>query len=821
MKDYSQYIARYRESDGTPQALIDHLEGASALASEFAGKVDLPRFGELMGLLHDFGKYSKAFQSYLKSSVGKIEPDEDEYVDARRMKGKIDHSTVGAQYLREQGKKESRFWLIAMDIMSLCIASHHSGLIDCLAPDGVDVFTKRMQKPGDKTHFIEVERNLEEQLRSRVQALRTSTQIEDEMSCLLERFGKGMPSLETGQFMLGFLTRFLFSALIDADRLNSAERKPADKPDWQPLIDLLEIHLAGFSIRNRIDEIRADISESCLKSAARGKGLIQLTVPTGGGKTLASLRFALSHASKHGMDRIIYVVPYTSIIDQNARVARSVFAALEINGRQVVLEHHSNLTPEQDTNESKLLAENWDAPIIYTTAVQFLETLFAAGTRGVRRLHQLANAVIIFDEIQTIPIRTIHLFNNAINFLVGQCGSTVVFCTATQPILDKVDPKKGAARLASDAEMMPNVGELFRDLQRARIEDHCKDTGWTEEEVVETALQELEMSGSVLIIVNKKAQAKALYQRLHDKLDHVYHLSTSMCPAHRTAILDKVKACLDPEDPTPVICISTQLIEAGVDVDFGTVIRYLAGLDSIAQAAGRCNRNGLRETGRVLIVNPANEGLDRLPEIRNAQEVTKRVLRELSDNPTFFDNDLQSPKSLKRYYDYYYFKRAHEMAFPVGRRDISDLTGNDNLLTMLSTNAGAVQIYMNERKEAPKLHLRQSFMSAARAFKAIDSPSQGVIVPYGAGERIIADLTCAGFDDKGRLLKEAQRYSVNLFPYELEKLKEQRRLYEVWSGSGIYYLDECYYSEEFGVSMEPVADMKLLIVSGGDNEEPY
>ncbi|ACM21759.1 CRISPR-associated nuclease and helicase Cas3 [Geotalea daltonii FRC-32] len=822
MRHDSQYVARYRDSDGMPQSVQDHLEGVSTLAASYTGKIGLPTIGELMGLLHDLGKYSAAFQSYLQSSEGKIEPDEEEYVDAGRMKGKIDHSTAGAQYLREQGKKDSRFWQIATDIMALCIASHHSGLIDCLASDGADVFTKRMQKPGDKTHFAEVDRNLEEQVRNRVQALLTSTQIENEMRRLLERLGKDMPSLEIGQFMLGFLTRFLFSALIDADRLNSAERKPANKPDWQPLIDLLEIHLAGFTVRNRIDEIRADISESCLQSAARGKGLIQLTVPTGGGKTLASLRFALHHAAKHGMDRIIYVVPYTSIIDQNARVARSVFAALEKNGRQIVLEHHSNLTPEQDTNESKLLAENWNVPIIYTTAVQFLETLFAAGTRGVRRLHQLANAVIIFDEIQTIPIRTIHLFNNAINFMVGQCGSTVVFCTATQPILDRVDPKKGAARLASDAEMMPNVGELFRDLHRARIEDHCKDTGWTEEAVAETALQELESSGSVLIIVNKKTQAKALYQRLHDKLDHVYHLSTSMCPAHRTAILDKVKACLNPENPLPVICISTQLIEAGVDVDFGTVIRYLAGLDSIAQAAGRCNRNGLRKIGRVLIVNPANEGLDRLPEIRNAQDVTKRVLREFKDNPDFFNRDLQSPKSLERYYDYYFFQRAGEMDFPVSDRDIRNMPRQrDTLLNLLSKNEDSVQIYLNEHKQAPSLYLRQSFMSAARAFKAIDSPSQGVIVPYGAGERIIADLSASGFDDKGRLLKEAQRYSVNLFPYELEKLKEQRRLYEVWSGSGIYCLDERHYSEEFGVSMEPVADMKLLIVSGGDNEEPY
>jgi len=805
----SEFVARYRLSDGTPQSLIDHLEGASVLASAFAGKIGLPQFGELMGLIHDFGKYSSAFQGYIKSSEGRIEPDDDEYVDSRKMKGKIDHSTAGAQYLWKN-KGDSLFWQIAAEIIALCIVSHHSGLIDCLSPDGNDVFSKRMDKPTEKTHVDEVQSKVDGTVLDHVNRLLTSSNIEGELRRRLELLRKEVLSPETGQFMLGFLTRFLFSALIDADRLNSAEREPASNLEWRLLIEKLEAHLANFTSRNRIDEIRSDISSSCFKFAIREKGLYQLTVPTGGGKTLASLRFALHHAEQHKMDRIIYVVPYTSIIDQNARVARSVFAPIEESGRHVVLEHHSNLTPEQDTSQSKLLAENWDAPIIYTTAVQFLETLFAAGTRGVRRLHQLANAVIIFDEIQTIPIRTVHLFNNAINFLVGQCGATVVFCTATQPLLDKVDLKKGAARLSTHSQMMRDVGGLFRELRRTTIEDKCKDEGWTDDEVAETALQQLDEAGSVLIIVNKKAQARELFQRLHIRIEHVYHLSTSMCPAHRTAVLDKVKACLDPKSPVPVICISTQLIEAGVDVDFGAVIRYLAGLDSIAQAAGRCNRNGLRSTGRVLIVNPANEGLDKLTEIRMAQEITKRVLREFQDAPAAFDHDLQSPQAMERYYLYYFFQRAHEMAFPVSRKDFER---DDDLFSLLSTNGQSVEAYKIAQKQAPLLHLRQSFMSAAKAFKVIDSPTEGVIVPYGTeGERIIADLSSLSrFDDKSKSLKEAQRYSVNLFRHEVSKLKEKQRLYEAWEGSGIYCLDERHYSEQFGASTEEVSEMKTLI----------
>lgn len=802
-----QHIARYRQSDGTPQSLIEHLEGASVLASGFAGKIGLPSFGELMGLLHDFGKYSEAFQSYIKSAAGKIEPEDDEYVDADRMRGKIDHSTAGAQYIWEK-KTNSPFGQMAAEIMALCMASHHSGLIDSLSPDGADLFSKRMDKPTEKTHVEGVKGKVDESIRQHVNRLLASSEIDGELRQRLElMLLTGQPQ-GINQFMLGFLTRFLFSALIDADRLNSAERQPRPKQEWPLLIDILEASLAGFKVKNRIDEIRADISSSCRSFAGRERGLYQLTVPTGGGKTLASLRFALHHADRYKMDRIIYVVPYTSIIDQNARVARSVFASLEEGGRQIVLEHHSNLTPEQDTSQSKLLAENWDAPIIYTTAVQFLETLFAAGTRGVRRLHQLANAVIIFDEIQTIPIRTVHLFNNAINFLVEQGGSTVVFCTATQPLLHEVDATKGAARFFANSQMMRDVGSLFRELHRVSIEDKCKPGGWTDDEVAETALQQLDGAGSVLIIVNKKAQARELFRRLHGKTEHVYHLSTSMCPAHRATVLDKVKVCLAPENSVPVICISTNLIEAGVDVDFGSVIRYLAGLDSIAQAAGRCNRNGLRPTGKVWIINKENEGLDKLPEIMMAQEVTRRILREFKDDPAAFDYDRQSPKAMECYYRYYFFQRAHEMAFPVSRQEIGR---DDDLLSLLSMNSKSVQIYQNERKQAPPLNLRQSFMSAAKAFKAIDSPTEGVIVPYSEeGERIIAELSRSRFEEKSKLLKEAQRYSVNLFPYEQRKLAGM--LYEVWEGSGIFWLDERHYSEEFGVSTEGVAEMKTRIV---------
>ena len=797
-------VARYRRIDGTVQSVREHLEGCSTLAATFAAKIGFASLGELLGTVHDLGKYSGEFQAYIKSAEGIIEPDDDEYVEADHLKGKIDHSTAGAQFLWKS-KGDSPAGQIAAEIMALCIASHHCGLIDCLSPDGTDFFIKRMDKSIERTHYEEVMELADKAIIDRARVGLELIKSGQEFSNRLINLFNKEDSRKINQFRLGFLTRFLLSTLIDADRLNSAEHQPRSKTRWEPLEKALEENLSNIRSENRIDQIRAQISLSCMEAAAREKQrLYQLTVPTGGGKTLASLRFALRHAAYHNMDRIIYVVPYTSIIDQNARIASSIFKPCEEAMGQVVLEHHSNLTPERDTWRSKLLSENWDAPIIFTTAVQILETLFGSGTRGVRRLHQLANAILVFDEIQTIPIRMVHLFNNAINFLVEQCGSTVVFCTATQPLLGDTDRVKGSARLSLDAEMMPNVGTLFRDLKRTNIEDKCKPSGWSVGEVASLALQQVHEAVNVLVVVNKKAQARDLYQALKGKVGHLFHLSTNMCPAHRMAVLDEVKGLLSPGHETPLICVSTQLIEAGVDVDFGAVIRYLTGLDSIAQAAGRCNRNGLRSIGRVSIINAANENLDNLPEIRIAKEVTERVLREYRLTPEDFGSELQGPEAMNRYYQYYFFQRAHEMAFPISRQDIGR---DDDLLNLLSENTQSVSAYTREHNSVPPdHHLRQSFMAAAKAFRAIESPAEGVIVPYGEeGRNIVAELFSSNYGVIKDLLRKAQRYSVNLFPHEVQYFKGSGLLRELSEGSGIFCLDPRHYSEEFGVSTEEVA----------------
>ena len=741
------------------------------------------------------------------------------------MKGKIDHASAGAQVLFRYFSDNGDVGLLTMQMLSLAIASHHSGLIDCLAPDGGNTFTKRMEKADEKTRYKECILNLDSDIKHEIDALLSDALLVNLLNEKLPLLAEEYDENDTRVFKLGLLTRFLFSCLIDADRLNTADfefpeeakqRNHGNYETWSILIEKLENRLKEFQCKNIVDKLRQDISNSCLQFSSKPKGLYQLSVPTGGGKTLASLRFAINHAKEHKMDRVIYVIPYTSIIDQNAQTVREIFEEKSESGvysNDIVLEHHSNLTPEEENTKQRLLSDNWDAQVVFTTMVQFLEAFFGSGTRSARRMHQLANAVIIFDEIQTLPIRCVHLFNLATRFLTQGCGSTVVLCTATQPLLGEVLPVQRALKLTPEQQMMPNVEELFKELKRVEVYDRRKQGGWTDSEVAELTEQELEETGSVLIVVNTKKSAKSLFQQfLNHPKGEVYHLSTDMCPAHRMEILAIIKECLT--DNKPIICVSTQLIEAGVDIDFGTVIRYLAGLDSIAQAAGRCNRNGARpKLGRVSVVNPQEENLDKLEDIRIGRDISVRVLEEYKEDPKQFDEDILSPKALERYYKYYFYDRSDLMDYPINSKSV--VGRNDNLFELLSTNNLSLDAYQRQNQQSsPQFFLRQSFKTASKAFQSIDAPTRGVIVPYGKeGERIINELCAAQYLGKQyHLLKEAQRYSVNVFPYMFNKLIEQEVIREIQKDTGVFYLDRQHYSEQYGMSESPVNAMEFLIV---------
>ena len=821
----SRYIAHVRKSDGQPQSLQTHLTETAEIAKFLASKLDLDQAGELLGLMHDFGKYSRKFQKYIHDETGLFNPDLDDE-ESTPNGSKVDHSTAGAQWvyreLRKFGAAQGIGELFGQ-MLGLCIASHHGeGLIDCLDGEGNPKWIERFNKTDELTHLAECEQNADEDVLQKAKELAGENLIRSLLNAVKPILSDQATNNKIKEIYLGCLTRFLFSCLIDADRINSSDfereaqkevRRLTEKPDWQSAIDKLEAKLAGFENRpaeeiKPIDEIRRKISDDCLKRAADSQGIYTLTVPTGGGKTLASLRYALHHAQKHNLDRIIYIIPYTSIIDQNAQAVR------EILGEDWVLEHHSNLEPEKQNWQDKLLSENWDKPIVFTTMVQFLDAWFGGGTRGARHIHPMTNAVLIFDEIQTLPVKCVHLFCNVLNWLTAFGKSTAVLCTATQPLLGESGLQNfpegkresiaahGLLKQPAHAEIMgtdEQREELYQKLSRVEIRFNEKAGGWNVQEAGVFLLEQFQTTPSCLFIVNTKKWAQELYQycqRQNVPPEALFHLSTNQCAAHRKAIFDTIKARL--ENKQPVICISTQLIEAGVDISMACVIRALGGLDSIAQAAGRCNRHGEKEgKGQVWVLNLQEQDFTRiLPDIQAGKTHAERVFRD------FAGQDILQPAAMERYFEYYFYQRSDEMSYSVK----NSATGS--LLDWLSDNALNPYGEKNNKRSKPLPLLMQSFKSAGRAFQAIDAPTHAVIVPYGEGVKLIAKL-CGEWNPKEmyRTLQKAQRYSVNVFPNVWDKLQKENALHETIEGSGIYYLQERYYNDEFGLSLDETSEM--------------
>ena len=813
-------IAHVRKLDGLQQLLIDHLLETSTISGQLAAKLNLGLVGELLGLMHDFGKYSRKFQKYIHDETGLFNPDLDDE-ESTPNGSKVDHSTAGAQWvyreLRKFGAAQGIGELFGQ-MLGLCIASHHGeGLIDCLDGEGNPKWIERFNKTDELTHLAECEQNADEAVLQKAKELAGENLIRSLLKAVKPILSDPVSNDKIKEFYLGCLTRFLFSCLIDADRINSSDfereaqkevRCLTEKPDWQSAIDKLEAKLAGFENRYPIDEIRRKISDDCLKRAADSQGIYTLTVPTGGGKTLASLRYALHHAQKHNLDRIIYIIPYTSIIDQNAQ------AVLEILGEDWVLEHHSNLEPEKQSWQDKLLSENWDKPIVFTTMVQFLDAWFGGGTRGARHIHPMTNSVLIFDEIQTLPVKCVHLFCNVLNWLTTFGKSTAVLCTATQPLLGESGLQnfsegkresiaaRGLLKQPANAEIMgkhQDLDKLFADLSRVKIRFNEKAGGWNVDEAGAFLLEQFQTALSCLFIINTKKWAQELYQYCKGQNvppEALFHLSTNQCAAHRKAIFDTIKARL--KNKEPVICISTQLIEAGVDISMACVIRALGGLDSIAQAAGRCNRHGEKEgKGQVWVLNLQEQDFTRiLPDIQAGKTHAERVFRD------FAGQDILQPAAMERYFEYYFYQRSDEMSYSVK----NSATGS--LLNWLSDNALNPYGEKNDKRSKPLPLLMQSFKSAGRAFQAIDAPTHAVIVPYGEGAELIAKL-CGEWDPKEmhRTLQKAQRYSVNVFPNVWGKLQKENALHETIEGSGIYYLNERYYNDEFGLCLDETSEM--------------
>lgn len=788
------FCAHIKPTTLNEQSVKEHLYNVSRLSAEFGEKIGLPTTARLIGLLHDFGKETEVFDTYIRYSAANSKD--------KSLRGSIDHSTSGARFVYENyfssGDVYQKF---TAQIISLAICSHHGGLVDCLDLKGYDKFTDRIMKKED-IHYEEAKSVFISECMEMDQISELFKRAKEEINRVVTNINKIDKSPKFRLFAAGVLVKYLFSCLIDADRFDTYEfmadveqQQTIDKSNlWTQLSSVLENKLKEFRKVTKIDLLREEISLSCKNFGKNNTGIYQLSVPTGGGKTFSSLRYALEHAKEFNKDRIFYIIPFTTIIDQNAKEIKDI-----LGSEDVVLEHHSNLIVDNDNEDYKLLTERWDSPIILTTMVQFLDTLFSGGTQGVRRMHNLANSIIIFDEIQAIPIKCINMFNSAINFLSYICNTTVILCTATQPLLATT---KMPLKLNDNANMISNIHEKFKQFKRVNLFDKRIIGGYRTEQVKDFVIDRMEEVQSVLVILNTKNSAKEVFRLLKKANDNlpaerqylIFHLSTSMCPSHRISILKEIRKKLEDQR---VICISTQLIEAGVNISFGCVVRALAGLDSIAQAAGRCNRHGERSCSNVFIINLEGENVSKLIDIKEGQKCTERVLDEFKQNPNAFDNDLLSPKTMERYYQYYFHNRKGEMDYRLPKPD-----SDKQMYDLLSDNFEGTNAYRGRNSRDPVVIMKQAFKTAGDYFQVIDQNTIGVVVPYGRGKELITLINgVCNLSELKHYLKEAQQYSVNLFEPERRKLEELGGFVKLRDGA-VLALRDGFYGEDVGVSFE-------------------
>jgi CRISPR-associated helicase Cas3/CRISPR-associated endonuclease Cas3-HD len=709
------------------QLLKEHLDKVAQLTEERAAKFGAGKLGRIIGLAHDIGKYSEEFQKRLEGN-----------------KTKVDHATAGAQELWKK-------WQNPIGVaLAFTVAGHHGGL-----PDGNRGDLKNLPGRLEKNDIADY------------QAFDKEINIPD----LCKNDLCNIPhakDVAMFAFNSSFCIRMLYSCLVDADYLDTERFMDAEKYmarsgtiSMKTIFKRLEKKLDLLAEKNRqnpsvINTARQDILNRCLKMAESKSNFFTLTVPTGGGKTYSSMAFALKHAIKNDKERVIYVIPYTSIIEQNAQVFRE---ALEENDN-VVLEHHSNFEYPEDSFEDwdkhekahRLAAENWDMPVVVTTVVQFFESLYANKGSRCRKLHNMANSVIILDEAQMIPLEYMKPCLWALAELVLNYGATVVLCTATQPAIKELVPGN-----LKPVEIMEDPDELQKTFKRVNVHYHGK---MTDEEVVAGMME----SSQVLTIVNTRRHARILFDLLLEQTkEGIYHLSARMCPAHRKEVLTEIKGALLEGKACRVV--STQLIEAGVDVDFPAVYRSAAGIDSIAQAAGRCNREGRRKEAHVIVFDPEKHGMPTRGRFELVAGLTRMIVRQLEHS----ENDLMSLVAIEKY-----FKQLLSVE--------SDQLDAHKILSLIKDGG--------EELSFP-------FVKIASKFQLIDSATVSLVVPW---DDYVLDLM-EGVEHHpfpASKVRSLQPYIVQVYQYELEALEKEKVVKSV--GDVIKFVtDSSFYDSHYGL----------------------
>lgn len=803
------FIARFRKIDKKDQLLKKHLRGVQSYAEKIGERIQIPHITGLAAILHDLGKYSDAFQEYIEQA--KLSDENQPKI------GSVDHSSAGGLLLFEryyQSTSSVNISKILIESVSNAIFSHHDQLKDMLQRGEDSPFWNRRHKKIDEGDYERAKERFFTEIMTCEELDEYVLRAEQEYQKLVkkaEHLQMKYNSVNRIYWLHTLLTKYIFSTLLEADRTNSRMFEN-DEEDINQDIDQdnqllfrehqskLENYISKFKKDTKINELRAAMSQNCFDFATNAPGIYTLSIPTGGGKTLAGMRFALRHALKYEKKRIFYFAPFTTVIEQN------VDAVEKAIGKNQILEHHSNVIQDatikdingekEDIEEIKLLKETWQAPVIFSTLVQFLNVFYTGRARDSRKLHTLANSVIIFDEVQAVPIQCISLFNEALNFLAHFMNTTIILCTATQPALQYV--KRNLIEVKGEIiEDLPMIAQAFK---RTNIISLVRPGGWDTNELADLIEEKMENLNSILIILNTKKAVRDLYEKLKDMPDYfVTHLSTSMCAANRANQLE----ILFKNTATKKICISTQVIEAGVDISFECVIRSLAGLDSIAQAAGRCNRNGENPLGDVYIINHREENLQHLKTIEKGAEIVDApILKFFDHKPELLGGDLLSSMALEVYFKQYYLNMSQYLDFPIDGNDLNH---------MLFTNN---EKYENAFEGEVPFEMRASFATAGRHFEAIDSKTTAVLVPYKAGRDLIVQLESQEpIEDVGEFLRQAQRYIVNVNSNDLKKLMQNDLLRVAeFKNTKLYVAKENAYSEKYGMDYEGDAELRQMFM---------
>lgn len=754
-------------ADKREETIAEHTEKTRQLCALKGKRCGISEIMSFCAIFHDLGKAKKSFSDYLHS---------DEQT-RQRLRGSIAHASTGAKYVYDKYHNTKVInQKVFTELAAYCIAAHH-GLFDCVDEERCDKFSEKINHVEDYTEACE--NGAKEVLESYM----VDEIYDNAYHEFVEVLKKITPLVhETNEmyFYLSCLQRLMLSILIDSDWEATSEfmstgellEKETGNTEeiFRQAIGNLDDYMQGldmqFTRQSRtqkeleIHTARKELQIECRKFAKHSAGIYSLPIPTGGGKTLSGLAYALEYAKVHTQtEHIIYVSPYISVTEQNADVWRKAIA-----NKEWILEHHSSIVQNADHTDGDYEAEqvlqadiNWEESFICTTFVQFMNTLFSDKKTAIRRMHRLVNSVIIIDEVQSMPIKCIDTFNCMMNFLNAVCNTDIILCTATQPRLGDVNHP---IRYAKSKNMITNVEKRFLDFDRVTCKYQREP--YTFEELKEEIVKRLEDFDSILVVLNTKSAVRKLYDLLKTENIRVGYLTTNLCAEHRSDKIANINQVLSSnrEDTETVkkekiIVISTNLIEAGVDISFECVYRSMAGLDSIAQTAGRCNRNGESDKGEVHIVCLKGENIGSMNELKRAQETVDKLFYYGKYNG---HQNILLPEWMDQYFEYLYHidDLKSQMMFPVKDLDT-------NIYEMLSTGF---------RCDSKMNLLNQAYKTAGKKYKVIDNDSIGVIVPYKKGKEIIRQLEqTSDIHEVKRYVRMAQRYTVNINGTKMKQLE--------------------------------------------------